>query len=360
MAKAASNSFTGQVLKTLLFLGIGFFILYLVYYQQNSSYQAQCALDGIADEDCNLIKKVWTDFKSVKFFWLILVMIAFILSNLSRALRWKMLLKPLGYNATTTNAFFANMIGYFANLALPRMGEFVKVGTLSKYEKIPFEKVMGTIVVDRVMDVICLLIMIGVALIVDYDLLWGQISAGLAVKDNSSIVYWFWVFVAVVTGISFALWLMRERIKKRTLYDKVREKVLGFIDGLKSIGKLESPLLFIAHSAFIWLMFYLMMYLAFQSFEPVAHLNPSAALMVFIFGSLGMVIPSPGGMGTFHFLTILALSIYGISSADSFSFANIVFFAVQIFSAVLFGIIGLVLLPLTNKQSEPKPIETTL
>lgn len=339
-----------QILQTLLFLGVGLLILYLVYRQQDAAYQAQCQLDGIAQADCNLLEKVWIDFKSVKFLWLGLVIIAFLLSNVSRTMRWQMLIKPLGYKISFCNGFFSIMIGYFANLALPRMGEIVKIGTLSKYEKIPFEKVTGTIVVDRAMDLICLGLMFCIALLVDYDVLWGQISAAIADREMQNLSFWLWGLAIFAVIILLFIFLLRKQIMQSKPYAFLKEKIIGFIEGIKSIGKLDSPILFIAHSLFIWLMFYLMMYLAFFAFEPVSHLGPTAGLMVFIMGSLGMVIPSPGGMGTFHFLTILGLSLYGISAADGFSFANIVFFSVQILSSVVMGTIGLIVMPLINKR----------
>ncbi len=342
-----------QVLQALLFLGIGIVILYLVYRQQNAAYQAQCALDGIASEDCSLILKVWNDFKSVKLVWIAVIIGLFLLSNISRALRWNMLFRPMGYKPSLFNNFLAIMLGYFANLGFPRIGEVVRAGTLSKYEKIPFEKVMGSVVVDRAMDVVCLLLVFCLALITDFDVLWSQISKSLSDQGESGITTWLWISMGIGLISIALLWIFREEVKKLSIYMKVRNKVAGFIEGIRSIGKLKSPILFIAHSLFIWFMFYLMTYLGFFAFAPTEHLSASAGLMVFIFGSLGIVIPSPGGMGTFHFLTGIALSLYGISAADSFSFANILFFSVQIFCNVFFGIIALIGLPLLNRNYTP-------
>lgn len=346
------NKRVKQTLQALLFFGVGFLILFLVYKQQNAAYQAQCALEGIPQSDCSLLLKVWRDFKSVKLFWIGVVIFLFMISNISRALRWNMLIKPLGYTPSLVNGFLSIMLGYFANLGFPRIGEVVRAGTLSRYEKIPFEKVMGTVVVDRAVDVICLLLVFIIALIVDYDVLWNQISRSISGGGEAGISTWLWISIGIGIISFLLLWVFRTEVKQLSLYIKVRNKIVGFIEGLRVIGKLDSPLLFIGHSLFIWFMYYLMTYMAFFAFEPVSHLSASAALMVFIFGSLGIVIPSPGGMGTFHFLTALALSLYGISAADSFSFANILFFSVQIFCNIFFGLLALIVLPILNRNRE--------
>ena len=126
--------FIVNFLKFLLFLGIGVLILFLLYRHQNAAFQAECALKGIPNEECNLMDKVLYDFSTVKISWLFLVLCAFITSNVSRAIRWNMLIRPLGYTPRLINSFFCIMIGYFANLGLPRLGEVLRAGTMAQYE----------------------------------------------------------------------------------------------------------------------------------------------------------------------------------------------------------------------------------
>ena len=152
-------------LKFFIFLGLGLGILFLLYRSQNKGYQAQCALDGIPAEDCNLITKVVTDFANADFMWLLIVILLFMVSNLSRTVRWNMLVKPLGHQPRFVNSFGAIMIGYFANLGIPRVGEVVRAGVLSRYEKIEVEKVIGTVAVDRAVDVLSILLVNVLALI---------------------------------------------------------------------------------------------------------------------------------------------------------------------------------------------------
>ena len=177
-----------NILKFLVFFGVGAGILYLVYQNQNEAYLAQCKLDGIPDGECSLINKVIEDFKGLNYLWVFGVCAAFTFSNVMRALRWNMLLKPLGREPRTINTFLTTMLGYFANLGLPRLGEVMKPVTLARYEKIPVEKVLGTIVVDRIMDVICLLTVIGIAFALEFDTLWGYLNENMSSSDSGGLL----------------------------------------------------------------------------------------------------------------------------------------------------------------------------
>ncbi len=358
MNKAIVNFF-----KFLFFLGIGVGILYIVYRNQNASFLADCIAGGSLPEECPpLWQKILNDFKSVKFFWIAMVMLAFMISNWSRASRWNMLIEPLGYRPRLSNAFLSVIIGYLANLALPRIGEVVRAGTMARYERIAAEKVMGTIVVDRAVDLLSMAVVIGLALLVEFDTLWGYLSSSGRAGTATDSSFWqsplFWICLAG----GLALWvgyLLREQLKKSPLYIKLANIVRGFAEGLRSIGKLERPSRFILHSINVWLMYYLMTYLCFFAFEPTSGLGMKAGLMVFVFGALGILIPSPGGMGTYQWLAVQALALYNIEGDDAFSFANILFFSVQIGCNVIFGIIAWLLLPLINKEYQPVHLQSS-
>jgi len=330
--------------------------LYLVYQDSNAAFQAKCAADNVPMEDRSLIKKIFTDFKGVNKFWMLMVLVAFMLSNISRAIRWKMLIKPMGYNPKVNNLFLTTMLGYFANLGLPRIGEAIKIGALSKYEKIPAEKITGTWVVDRGMDVLSLLIMIGLAFLVSFSTLWNYLSENMNLGDKlGGILQNPFVIAILALGVIglIAFFALRKKIMQTKIYKKILDTLKGFWEGILTVKQLENPSLFLFHSFSIWFLYYLMNYLCFFAFAPTAHLTPGAALMVFVFGALGMVIPSPGGMGSYQWLITQALVIYGISPEDGFSFANILFFSIQIFCNIFFGLIALILLPLTNKNYIP-------
>ncbi len=351
------KSFLLQTLKFLLFLGVGLGILYLVYRSQSAAFQEDCALRGIPAEDCSLIGKVIADFRSANYLWIVLVILAFTVSNISRAIRWNMLLRPLGYSPRLINAFLCTVLGYFANLGLPRLGEVVRAGTMAQYEKIPLEKTMATIVLDRLVDAISILSATALALFLQYDTI---IAFAMEYVDLSSrfgglgsVLLWAVLVLAVFLLLFLAF---RKRILRTALYGRIRELAAGFRDGLVSISKIDRPLLFILHSVNIWLMYFLMTWLCFFAFEPTSGLTAVVALVVFVFGGWGIVIPSPGGMGTYHFLVQTALQMYGINGDDAFSWANIAFFSLQVGGNVILGTAALVLLPLINRHYEPLPV----
>ncbi|MEL6832026.1 MAG: lysylphosphatidylglycerol synthase transmembrane domain-containing protein [Bacteroidota bacterium] len=347
MKKALTN-----FLKFLLFLSVGLVILYWVYQKQNAAYQAECELKGIAEADCSLLQKVLTDFASADYFWLLMVLLCFTISNISRAVRWNMLLRQLGFMPRLINGFLTIILGYFANLGLPRVGEVVRAGTMARYEKIPVEKVMGTVVVDRVIDVISILLVTALALALEFDTLWAFLqennALGEKLSENSTLL----IGLALLGVLGLVgLYLMRKRLQQTKLYQKISGILMGFVEGLQTISKLDKPFLFVLHSINIWLMYFLMTYVCFFAFEPTAHLSASIALVVFVFGGWGIVIPSPGGMGTYHFLATTALGFYGIAGDDGFSWSNISFFTIQIGCNISIGILALILLPVINRST---------
>lgn len=347
-----------NVLKFTLFLGVGLTILYFVFKGQDKAYQAQCVLDGIPEAECSLMQKIADDFMGTNVFWLFTVLIAYIFSNISRAIRWKMLLKPLGYRPRFINTFLTIILGYGANLLLPRIGEVVRAATLSGYEKIPVEKNFGTIVVDRAVDLISLATALGLVFLFEYDTIWGYLGGFIGQEESGGGLLsnpWFQGFAMIGLIGAILVFVFRKKLKDTAFYKKVRKVLLGFWEGIKSIRKVDKPFLFIFHSANIWVMYYFMTYLCFFAFEPTAGLSPMAALMVFVFGAFGILIPSPGGMGTFHFLAIQALAMYGVSGGDAFSFANILFFSIQLGCNAVVGLIALVVLPIINRNYDPSP-----
>ncbi|MBI5915345.1 MAG: flippase-like domain-containing protein, partial [Bacteroidetes bacterium] len=288
-------------LQFLVFLSIGAAILYLVFRYQNAAFLQDCAQRGVPASECSLVDKLVQDFKNANFGWIALVLVAFLVSNYSRAEKWRILLRPLGCKPRFINAFLSILVGYFANLGLPRMGEVVRAGLFSKYEHVPVEKVMGTIVVDRVVDVLCLGLAFGLALIFEYGKLWGylqqKMGEGTGSGSNKTLI-----ILAGAAVVALFFYLLRKKLSQTAFFQKIFNLFKGFWEGIRSVGRLERPWLFVFHSLNIWFLYFLMTWLGFQAFAPTAHLDLRAALTVFAFGTLGMVIPSPGGMGTFHAL----------------------------------------------------------
>lgn len=349
------NRYLKPILRFILFTGIGVVILWFIYDSINTSYLEECALKGVPEAECSLIQKLWEDFASADLFWLFMVLVCFMLSNLSRAHRWQMLLRPMGYEVGFWNSFLSIMLGYFANLGLPRMGEFIRAGALARNENISYEKVMGTIVTDRVFDFICLGVLLVLGFLLNFDAIWRFIEQSPLIGLAS---YWYVLVLIGLAGLA-GLWFVVKWIRSDKELDgfagKVKSVAQGFADGVMSVRKVDNIPLFVFHTAFIWLMYYTMTYLCFFAYEPTSHLPPSAGLIVFDLGAIGMVMPSPGGMGTYHYMLMQGLHLFGVDKVSGFSFANILFFSIQIFCNIGFGLLALVMLPFLRKNSEDVP-----
>lgn len=340
------------LLQAVLFALVGLVVLGLVYRSNNRAYQEECLHKGITG-DCELIDKVISDVSTADYKWIVLSLLLFMLSNISRAARWQIILEPLGYKPRFFNSVSAIMVAYLANLGLPRSGEFVRAGLLSKYEGYPVEKVMGTIVLDRIADVVMLLLTIGITAILSYNTFFKYLQTNSTLGDkfsmltNVSVLLPLFLLGLAVLGI---LYTYRLPLLNSKIGGKVWNLLVGFKEGVMSITKLRRPWAFVGHSILIWLCYYVMTYVVFFAFEPTELLGPVAGLVVFVFGTLGIVFPSPGGMGSYHYLVGEGLALYGVGASDAFSFANIIFFSVQLFCNILFGIVALVLLPIVNKE----------
>lgn len=342
-----------NIVKTGISFSVGFIILYLLFSRQQEAYVADCALKGVPADQCNLWDKIWTDIQGTEISWVLLALLVFMISNIARALRWKQLLQPLGYKPSFILSISAIMVGYLANLGIPRSGEFVRAGMLSKKNNYSFEKVMGTIVTDRIADVLSLGVVLIIAAFFSYDIFLEYFTKNNLLSENKlsqlSSNTTFLIGIVLVVGLAIGgLWFIMRSV--HPIAAKLRNIILGFWEGILSILQLKHPILFLLYTVIIWVSYFLMTYIMFKAFAPTEHLGAVQALVVFVFGTLGMLVPSPGGMGSYHFLVGEGLQIFGISPADSFSFANIIFFSLQIGCNVLFGIIALLIVPLLNEE----------
>lgn len=355
-----------SIAKFVVFLSVGLIILYFVYLNQSAAYELECQCKTGQTCTQTLFQKVMGDFRGTNPFWLMVIILAFMISNVSRALRWNQLIEPLGYQPKVFNTFFATMIGYMVNLALPRAGEIAKPATVARYEKIPLDKLVGTIVVDRIFDVLMLLLVTGLTFLIQfrylYDFLFGEATPSaeclhpIAEQTDKLVVPWLLLFqigigLGLLTAVIIAVkW---KAVKETALARKVLELLQNFATGIRTVFQLRRPGLFVFHTLVIWVMYYLMLYLCFFAYEPTMGLSPKAALLAFVFGTFGMVIPSPGGMGTYQIAVTAGLVIYGMSEADAFAFSNIMFFTITLFANVLFGLLAYIVLPIYNRGYEP-------
>jgi glycosyltransferase 2 family protein len=344
-----------NILKFALFLSIGLGIMGWLYTSQDAAFQENLILKNQTPYPYKI--KLINDLLSVNPFWLVMTLLAFSFSNYSRAVRWNMLMKPLGYRPSDLNSFFAVNISYFTNLFLSRAGEVVRASSLAKVEGMSVSKVMGTVVVDRLLDMVSLILIVGFGFLVEYDTLWNYLDKSLGQGDGSFRLLKNPIFLGLAAFGVISLGLLfvfRKKIQELPLFQKVRHIVEKFTEGLKTIKKIENLPLFIFHSVNIWVMYYMMTFLCFYAFAPTEHLPAIAALTVFVFGTFGIVIPSPGGMGTYHFLATAALVIHGVNGDDAFSFANIMFFTVQIFYSIVIGSLSIFLLYFFNRHKNKR------
>lgn len=336
-----------SALKFLLFLGLGSLILYFLYQSQNAKYLEDCQLKGIPLSDCSLVDKVIQDFKSTKISWLALICFLFMLSNVFRALRWKDMVQSIGFKPKVSNVFFSIMIGYLANLTIPRIGEIARAGVMTKYEKIAFETSFGSIITERLVDVLMLLLFMVLMAIFGGPTIINYIAENSVVTQNQLFIAAGVGFLLFVIGL-WVLKKMTEMDSESKFVRFIKEKSTGFLEGLKTVIHTEKKLLFWAYSFGIWILYFLMTYLCFYAFEPTSHLGIKAGLVTFVFGTLGIVFPSPGGLGSYHFMVSQALILFSINSSDAFSFAFIIFFTVVVFCNVFFGLISLLMIQFVN------------
>ncbi len=322
-----------NILKFLIFLGAGLFLFWLIYKDQK--------LEVLKD-----------NIEHIDYIWLVLALLSGGLSHVIRAARWQMMVKPYGYTPRFSNSFFAVISTYFANLAVPRLGEVTRPGILKKYEKIPFSISFGTIVLERAIDLLILLILTVILFLtqthvfVDFANNNPDVAMHLAKIKNSA---WPYVLVSLMALGFVALIVFWKRIKQTVLYQKFEHIIEQFLDGIRSIRKLKNNWLFIAYTLLIWLLYFLMTFLPVYAFASTDHLTALGGLTFFIIGSYGMVIPAPGGLGSWHFLVAGTLVVLGINDQDARSFALIVH-AAQTALIVVMGFVTTILLPVVNRK----------
>ena len=285
--------------------------------------------------------------QDVHYGWILLSLIIGFLSHVSRTIRWQMLVAPMGIKPRFLNTFLAVMIGYLANLAIPRMGEVSRCAVLSRHEHISFTGLVGTVVAERFLDVISLLLSLMLVVVFQYDVIASFVTNTMdlrGVKNSFSTP----VPYALLFLISGSFWLFRHKLRSSRVFYKVQGLWSKFKEGFLSFRKVKHFGWLIFHSVVIFLFYFLMMYVCFFAFPYTSHLTPLAGLLVFVFGTLGMLAPVQGGIGPWHFMVITALQAYGISMADAGIFALVVHGALNAMIVVT-GFLSLLAISLVNK-----------
>lgn len=272
----------------------------------------------------------WNDllikFQLTNYWWIAAGMSISMLSHFLRAYRAVMLYEVMGYNVKVKNSFYAVMIGYMMNYIIPRAGEVSRCAALTKTDDIPVNKSLGTVVTERLVDMVLLLLILFIVFLLQFDLLINFISTSLnAGSSNSSGPNLKLILAGIIALGVLSIFLIRKKLATHPLFVKIVGLLMGFGEGLLSIRKVKKPILFVVLSMAIWFCYILMMYFCLFAMQATASLSFMDCLTVFVIGSIGMIIPAPGaGAGTYHFAVMQSLLLFGVAEADGIAYATIV------------------------------------
>jgi len=285
------------------------------------------------------IKHTW---QSANKGWLLAMALVAIVSHIIRAERWKMLLAPSGYQVKFKHSFYSLMVGYLVNLVIPRGGEVSRCYNLYKLEKVPAEMSFGTVVVERIIDLLCLLVLLSISFALESKKLFEFINTlPISTSGNSSkLKLLLYVLGLVLFGIAVLILLIKKNQRIRAFILKTWS---GFKDGLLSVFRLKNKWLFILYSAGIWFFYFLMSYTVIMAFPSTSELGLGAVLSLFAIGAIAMAAPLPGGTGSYHVLVPQGLVfLYQVPKADAVAF-TFIFHGWQTILMIVIGAISLLI-----------------
>ena len=305
------------------------------------------------DFDFSEIKRIFLHEMNV--WWLVASLIPITLSHVLRGLRWLITLEPLGYRPKTGDSIDSIFVAYAANVLVPRVGEVSRCAVLTKYDKVPFSKALGTLVAERLVDMLLVLLFVGVMLLTQLPVfasLFAETGTNsFSLGELLSAPKTYIILGVVVAGAALLWWWLRNT----TFYAKMKQMVRGFVDGLLSLRTMQRKGLFVLYTIGIWVGYFLEFYVAFFCFPFTAQLTVVQALVIFAAISLAIIIPTPNGAGPWHFVVISMMTLYGVSQTDASSFALIVH-TFQTLGVIMLGAYGWVALQLRNKrETHPNP-----
>jgi uncharacterized protein (TIRG00374 family) len=295
-------------------------------------------------------------FVNINYYWIALSICIALFSHYIRAYRWNILLEPLGYKLKTRRTFIAVMVGYFANNLVPRLGEVSRCGVLKKNDNVSMTSAFGSVVAERTLDLLILIILASLTFLIEFDKLNKFIIEKFQDKlPQSESIYGlafagFGIIIALLM-LTFVLYkLFRERLHRNSLYLKIRQFIKELLTGFLSIRKIKNQVGFWISTVGIWFLYYLMLIVVFYAFPPTYNLSLLAGLTLLIMSGLGMSAPVQGGIGVFHILISSVLVLYGVSAEDGKVFALIAH-TTQFMTIMLFGGISFVISVFMKPQS---------
>ncbi len=326
-----------KILKFLVFFSLGIFIFWLIY----------------KDQDIERIKSVLKN--EVNYFWVVISLVIGLVSHISRTLRWGLMIEPIGHKPRFGNTFMAVMIGYLMNMAFPRMGEISRCGVIARYEKISFTKLFGTVVAERLIDVISLLLLLLIVILSQFGQMLSFLKRNPEIEEKLTHVFTSPLLIGAAILLIIVAYLLRNSFKQTTIFKKVMSILHNFKEGFISIRSIKRKAWFWFHSVFIWFCYYLMLYSIFFAFDFTSVLSPIAGLTTFVFASFGMVAPVQGGIGAWHFMAIEGLRLYGVAYENGVIFAFVAHTSMTVM-IIAIGLISMLILPFMNRRDD---VETT-
>lgn len=319
-----------KILKTVIPLTLGIVILWYLYRGTN-------------------FDEMWNTIKDANVGLLLFALIFAPIGNAIRGIRWKLIIEPLGYKPSTSNLIYAVYGNYAINYVLPRAGEIWRCGMIAKTEKIPFVKLIGTLLIDRVFDTLMVIIITLVACCFNFDFFANYIKENQSLSDSVSNLFhsqWLYIGLGVIVAIFYLIFGVFKNtkpvVKLKTLF-----KDLG--KDMALVLKMKKKKLFLVYTVAIWVAYFLYFYINFFAFDFTKDLGLTAGLIAFAISSLSMGLPTNGGIGVWHAAVVLSLSLYGISKAPAEAFAFGVF-AIQSFWTVLYGLFGVLAISLKKQK----------
>jgi hypothetical protein len=286
--------------------------------------------------------------------WLIVpVVLLLLLSHYSRAIRWKILMEPLGYHPSTLNTFAVVMIGYLVNTGVPRLGEVVKCTLLSRYEKVRADRLIGTIMMERAVDLLSLVIIFILALIFQGHIIGKHVSDSFGnylTNENGKIALGKITLIIIsFTIFLLALYFLIKRFGHIDAIAKLKQIVKGIFNGLSSIKYIRQKKLFLFHSIFIWVLYLASTTLGIYALQETAHLGISGGLTTLAIGSVGMIL-TPGGIGAYPVLVAKLMGVYGINEKTIGNALGWLLWSVQTLLVLVVGPICFALFSYHNKN----------
>lgn len=340
------KKYAKDILKLLIFLSLGVFFIWL------------SVKDLSPEQRSMIITNAKEVFQGNRWVYLLLCVFIGFLSVLFRGLRSVLMLEPLGYKVSKVNSYHAVMIGYLANFAFPRLGEIIRCTVLQTYEKVQFQKTLGTVITERVLDVLLAGLLFLLAFSVEYDKLINIFSG----TNLSEIIMEMlsgtgkYIAIGIILLIIIVIYALRKKIANLPIYQKVVKILKEFWEGLISIKKMKRPVLFIIYSIAIWVCFYLMFYVCAFAFPDMVALGTKqmilASLSCVVIGTVGFVI-AQGGLGAYPLLISIVLLLYGIPEESGLAVGWVVWATESLMYLVL-GLVSVLLLLFQKKKKTVK------